>query len=122
MALFVIIEPVADFERWRSQQASSAEVPADVFLARGRAAFMRGGCAKCHTVRGTEARGDSGPDLTHVGSRHSLAAGVLDNHIGTMAGWIAGTQALKPGSLMPDTRVYDGPELRAIAAWLESLE
>jgi cytochrome c oxidase subunit 2 len=73
-------------------------------------------------VRGTEARGDLGPDLTHVGSRRSLGAGVLHNHVGTMAGWIAGTQAIKPGSLMPDTRTLDGPDLRAVASWLKSLE
>jgi cytochrome c oxidase subunit 2 len=122
MALIVIVEPEADFERWRAQQARDAAASADEFLARGRAAFMRGGCGACHTVRGTEARGDLGPDLTHVGSRRSLGAGVLHNHVGTMAGWIAGTQAIKPGSLMPDTRTYDGPELRAIASWLKSLE
>jgi cytochrome c oxidase subunit 2 len=122
MAVFVIIEPEAEFERWRSQQVLDAEAPAGEFLARGRAAFMRGGCGECHTVRGTEARGDLGPDLTHVGSRRSLGAGILGNHVGTMAGWIAGTQALKPGSLMPDTRAYDGQELRALAAWLKSLE
>ncbi len=122
MALVVIVEPEEDFERWRSRQARDAPDPTDDFLARGRAAFMRGGCGECHTVRGTAARGDDGPDLTHVGSRHSLGAGVLDNHIGTMAGWIAGTQAIKPGSLMPDTRAFDGPELRAVASWLKSLE
>jgi cytochrome c oxidase subunit 2 len=122
MAVFVIIEPEAEFERWRSQQVHDAEAPAGEFLARGRAAFMRGGCGECHTVRGTEARGDLGPDLTHVGSRRSLGAGILGNHVGTRAGWIAGTHALKPGSLMPDTRAYDGQELRALAAWLKSLE
>jgi cytochrome c oxidase subunit 2 len=122
MSVFVVVQPEEDFGRWLAQQARDAPAPADDFLARGRAAFMRGGCAECHTVRGTEARGDLGPDLTHVGSRRSLGAGVLDNHIGTMAGWIAGTQAVKPGSLMPDTRQYDGAELRALAAWLKSLE
>jgi cytochrome c oxidase subunit 2 len=122
MALFVVVQPEPDFERWLERQSGDAVAPADDFLARGRAAFMRGGCADCHTVRGTEARGDAGPDLTHVGSRRSLAAGVLENHVGTMAGWIAGTQALKPGSLMPDSRAYDGAELRALAAWLTSLE
>ena len=89
---------------------------------RGRAVFFRGDCARCHTIRGTEARGDLGPDLTHVGSRRSLAAGVLANHVGTMGGWIAGTQALKPGSQMPDSREFDGAELRALSAWLKSLE
>ena len=122
MALTVIVEPEADFARWRARQGVDAAEPADEFLAQGRAAFMRGGCAECHTVRGSEARGDLGPDLTHVGSRRSLGAGVLHNHVGTMAGWIAGTQAIKPGSLMPDTRAFDGRELRAISAWLKSLE
>jgi cytochrome c oxidase subunit 2 len=122
MALIVVVEPEEEFERWRARQAGDAAEPGDEFLERGRAAFMRGGCAECHTVRGTQARGDRGPDLTHVGSRHSLGAGVLHNHVGTMAGWIAGTQAIKPGSLMPDTRAYDGTELRAVAAWLKSLE
>jgi cytochrome c oxidase subunit 2 len=122
MAMLVIVESESDFERWRAQQSRDAAPAADEFLARGRDAFLRGGCGECHTVRGTQARGDSGPDLTHVGSRRTLAAGVLDNHIGTMAGWIAGTQAVKPGSLMPETRAYDGPDLRAISAWLKSLE
>jgi cytochrome c oxidase subunit 2 len=122
MAVHVVVQSEPDFERWLEREAADAIAPADEFLARGRAAFMRGGCAECHTVRGTAARGDAGPDLTHVGSRRSLAAGVLDNHVGTLAGWIAGTQAVKPGSLMPDTRASDGTELRAIAAWLKSLE
>ncbi len=122
MALFVVVEPEAEFQRWLERQARDALPPTDDFLARGRAAFLRGGCAECHTVRGTEARGQDGPDLTHVGSRRSLGAGVLANHVGTMGGWIAGTQAIKPGSLMPDTRVYEGPELRALSAWLMSLE
>ena len=62
------------------------------------------------------------PAVTHVGSRQSLGAGVLGNHVGTMAGWIAGTQELKPGSLMPSSTSLSGPELRALAAWLQGLE
>ncbi|MDF3021758.1 MAG: cytochrome c oxidase, subunit [Steroidobacteraceae bacterium] len=121
MGLVVVVETEDGFQRWRERQARDAAAPGDDFLAQGRSAFMRGGCGDCHAVRGTEARGDLGPDLTHVGSRHSLAAGVLTNHVGTMAGWIAGGQALKPGNAMPDARDYDGQELRAVAAWLESL-
>ena len=83
---------------------------------------MRGECAECHTIRGTTARGARGPDLTHVGSRLSLAAGVLGNHEGTMAGWIAGAQDLKHGNHMPSTREFTGVELRALSAWLGSLE
>jgi cytochrome c oxidase subunit 2 len=122
MGLVVVVEPEADFARWRERQRRDAEPPADEFLASGRDAFLRGGCGDCHTVRGTAARGDLGPDLTHVGSRHALGAGVLRNHVGTMAGWIAGSQAIKPGNAMPDSRAHDGRELRAVSAWLASLE
>jgi cytochrome c oxidase subunit II len=122
MGLVVVVDSEEDFQRWRELQVRAAAASVDDVLAKGRAAFMRGGCADCHTVRGTEASGDLGPDLTHVGSRRMLGAGVLDNHIGTMAGWVAGPQAIKPGNAMPDARVYDGQELRALAAWLGSLE
>jgi cytochrome c oxidase subunit 2 len=122
MALNVVVVPEAEFERWRVSQLQPAPEPANDVLAIGRAAFIRGGCGACHTVRGTEARGAAGPDLTHVGGRLTLAAGTLDNHIGTLAGWIAGPQALKPGNRMPDARSFSGAELRAVAAWLESLE
>jgi cytochrome c oxidase subunit II len=97
-------------------------VPTAASLRLGYDAFMRGGCAECHTIRGTPARGEHGPDLTHVGNRLSLAAGVLGNHDGTMAGWIAGSQDLKRGNHMPSSREFSGQELRALAAWLGSLQ
>jgi cytochrome c oxidase subunit 2 len=122
MGLHVVIEPEADFARWRARQMRDAPPPSDAFLALGRDAFLRAGCGNCHAVRGTRAAGVLGPDLTHVGGRLALGAAVLDNHIGTLAGWVAGTQDQKPGSLMPDTRTLEGRELRALAAWLESLE
>lgn len=122
MALFVEVMPEREFDAWLAQQARPAAVPADAFLRLGHDAFLRAKCADCHAVRGTEARGDKGPDLTHVGSRRSLAAGLLGNHAGTMGGWIAGTQDLKPGALMPSSREFSGVELRAVSAWLGSLE
>jgi cytochrome c oxidase subunit 2 len=122
MSFVVEVVPEAQFEPWIARQARNAEVPRNPFLARGQDAFARNGCGACHTVRGTAAQGKLGPDLTHVGSRRTLAAGVLDNHVGTMAGWIAGTQTIKPGSAMPETRVDAGADLRALASWLESLE
>ena len=122
MALYVVAEPRERFYDWLRNQAQPARAPTDPFLRSGYDAFMQGRCPECHTVRGTPAEGTSGPDLTHIGGRHSLAAGVLKNHIGTMAGWIAGSQAVKPGNLMPDSEIYTGSQLRALAAWLESLE
>jgi cytochrome c oxidase subunit 2 len=122
MAFHVEMLPEPEFDRWLTHQASAARTPVDPFLAQGREVFMNNGCGGCHAVRGTAARGVLGPDLTHVGGRHSLAAGTLDNHVGTMAGWVVATQTLKPGAAMPSTRVGTGEELRALAAWLESLE
>jgi cytochrome c oxidase subunit II len=122
MALFVVVEPKERFDTWLAQQARGVTVPSDPFLKLGYDAFFEGGCDECHAVRGTRATSTAGPDLTHVGGRESLAAGMMKNHIGTMAGWIAGAQDVKPGNLMPSVDVYTGRELRAVSAWLESLE
>ena len=122
MAFHVIAEPKEQFDAWLARQKQPARLPQDPSLASGSDLFFKGGCAQCHTIRGTAAVGALGPDLTHVGSRHSLAAGIVRNHIGTMAGWIAGAQDVKPGSAMPSTNVYSGQELRTLAAWLGSLQ
>jgi cytochrome c oxidase subunit 2 len=122
MALYVEVMPEREFRGWLARQALPASVPSDAWLRRGHDAFLRAECGDCHTVRGTPARGTRGPDLTHVGSRRSLGAGMLGNHDGTMAGWIAGTQDLKQGAHMPSSREFSGAELRAVSAWLGSLE
>jgi cytochrome c oxidase subunit 2 len=122
MALLVVAESRPSFDAWLARQARPVEVPSDPFLKLGYDSFFNGGCDKCHAVRGTPATAQLGPDLTHVGSRESLAAGMLANHVGTMAGWIAGAQDVKPGNLMPSMAIYSGRELRAVSAWLESLE
>lgn len=84
--------------------------------------FGASGCGACHTIRGTEANGLAGPDLTHVGSRQTLGAGILPNNQGTMAGWIADSQGIKPGNRMPSYPVLTGRELRDLAAYLDSLK
>lgn len=122
MKFVVVALPSQQFDAWLARQARPASVPSDPLLRRGYDAFFAGKCQDCHAVRGTPATSTLGPDLTHVGGRESLAAGVLDNHIGTMAGWIAGAQDLKPGNAMPSMPVYTGEDLRALSAWLGSLE
>lgn len=122
MALVVVTQSDDDFAAWLAHQQTPVVEPADPFLKMGYDAFFRGECQSCHTIRGTPADGREGPDLTHVGSRKSLAAGTLDNHIGTMAGWIAGAQDVKPGNKMPSSLAYSGVELRALSAWLGSLQ
>lgn len=122
MAFHVVAEPERDFAAWLERQAAPAPEPADPFLTRGRDAFLAAGCPACHTVRGTPAAGELGPDLTHLGGRLSIGAGILPNNIGTIEGWIADSQQLKPGNLMPRFDRLRSSELRAIAAWLAGLE
>jgi cytochrome c oxidase subunit 2 len=85
----------------------------------GQQLFMQSGCAACHRVARTEANGLAGPDLTHVGSRRTLGAGILPNNRGTLIGWIGDSQSLKPGNRMPSYDMLNAEELEAIAIWLE---
>jgi cytochrome c oxidase subunit 2 len=122
MAFFVVVESRPEFDEWLARQARSAVAPADEFLRLGHDSFLKTGCRECHAVRGIATARADGPDLTHVGGRQSLAAGILRNHVGAMAGWIAGAQDIKPGNRMPSAPVLTGQELRALSAWLASLE
>jgi cytochrome c oxidase subunit 2 len=115
MAFHVVALAPAEFEAWRTAQRrprSGSGGPAE-----GRRLFLAH-CASCHTVRGTPAAGGRGPDLTHLAGRDTLGAGLLPNNAGALAGWIASSQQLKPGNLMPEFRQFSGEELSALAAWL----
>ena len=108
---------------WVLRQQRPAIEPRVPELAAGREAFIASGCGACHAVRGTEADGTIGPDLTHVGSRRLLAAGSFPNNAGTLAGWIADSAASQAGQRHAVLqRARRAPTLRAIAAWLASLE
>ncbi|WP_284349973.1 cytochrome c oxidase subunit II [Roseisolibacter agri] len=120
MALTVVAEPPQRFAAWQAAQRAEPAAPADSARLADRAAFLGSGCTLCHTVRGTLARGRLGPDLTHVGSRLTLAAGTLPNSPGNLHGWIADPQAHKPGSLMPPVPMTTA-ELHAIARYLITL-
>ena len=100
MALDVKIERPDAFAAWLAGQARPAAGPADALALRGAVVFA-GACAACHVVRGTAAVGRAGPDLTHLATRRSLAAGTLPMTRGSLQGWIAQPQALKPGTSMP---------------------
>ena len=121
MALYVVAHEPAEFERWLEREARPAAGEMSAPAQRGRALFTSAGCAQCHSVRGTSAVGRLGPDLTHVASRLSLAAGMLENNAGTLAGWIANSQALKPGNLMPPMKV-SAEDLHALTAYMQSLQ
>jgi cytochrome c oxidase subunit 2 len=121
MALHVVAEPAQTFERWLAGQAAEAAPPADALLMAGRQAFLERGCSACHAIRGVAAGSELGPDLTHVGSRLHLGAGVLRNLPGAPAAWITGVQGLKPGAHMPAANDIDATTLAALSAYLGSL-
>lgn len=122
MALHVVAETPDDFAAWLARQAAAARQPADALALRGRAAFVEQRCASCHTVRGVAELARLGPDLTHVGSRRFLGAGVLPNDYGTLLAWISNVQDLKPGARMPSFGHIDKPTLQALAAYLAQLK
>src|SRR4051794_7974278 len=121
MAFFVIAQEQGAFDEWVRLQRQSAVAAADGEARVGEQAFTSRQCAACHTIRGTAANGTTGPDLTHVGGRRTIAAGLLETTRGSLAAWIADPQTLKPGNNMPMVPL-NPEELRAISAYLASLK
>ncbi len=120
MQFRVVALPPSDFEAWVDAQQSPAVQPGDSASQAGQRVFMTSGCSFCHAIRGTPARATAGPDLTHLASRRTLAAGTLPNTKGHLAGWIGNPQAIKPGNLMPQIPLSPA-ELRALLAYLGTL-
>ncbi len=122
MAFSVVVMNRDEFDRWLVDQARPASTPAESLAARGQELFLANGCNACHSVRGTSAAGVIGPDLTHVGSRLSVAAGTLPNEPAAFRQWIGHTAAVKPGVLMPSFHMLPPDELEALAAYLKGLQ
>lgn len=118
MGFLVIAQDPEEFEAWAELESR----PAVVEDARGEELFVQHSCAGCHTIRGTEADGEIGPDLTHVGSRTTLAAGTIQNGRGQMAGWILNSQTVKPGNEMPPIPTIEPEDLHALVDYLRRLE
>ncbi|HEX3554108.1 MAG TPA: cytochrome c oxidase subunit II [Thermoanaerobaculia bacterium] len=121
MAFLVIAEPPGRFAAWLAAQRQSASPPATPLAQRGHDLFVQLQCALCHTVQGTDANGRIGPDLTHLASRRTLAAGTLPNTPGHLAGWIVDAQTIKPGNPMPATSLGSN-DLEALLAYLDGLK
>ncbi|MEP9327309.1 cytochrome c oxidase subunit II [Paraburkholderia phymatum] len=121
MAMLVVAESPAQYGAWREHQAGAAVSSADALAQRGRQVFERSTCAGCHTVRGTAAQGTLGPDLTHLMSRQTIAAGMFANTQANLLHWIRDPNALKPGTTMPAVPLT-ADDLRAVVAWLGTLQ
>ena len=121
MALWVIAESDDEFARWRERQLQPALPPSDPVKARGRDVFLNHACVFCHTIQGTTAAGQIGPDLTHLASRSTIAAGTLPNTKGNLGGWIVDPQNIKPGNHMATVDLKP-EDLQPLLDYLGSLQ
>lgn len=120
MAFLVIAEDGDAHARWSQAQRREAAAPQGATGQTGARLFAQH-CAGCHTIRGTPATGTLGPDLTHLASRRTLGAALLPLNAGTLSAWVASSQHLKPGNLMPSFATLAAGDLAALAAYLEGL-
>jgi cytochrome c oxidase subunit 2 len=121
MAFYVTAESDDEFQRWLTAQRAEAATPSSDTERHGRDVFLSSTCTQCHTIRGTIAGARLGPDLTHVASRGTIAAGTLPNTVGHLAGWVSDSQSIKPGNRMPPNAI-SGDDLQALLVYLERLK
>lgn len=128
MRFLLVVHERADFEAWLRAQAEparavteGAEAAQVALIESGREKFLQSACIGCHTVSGTHALGQAGPDLSHFGSRREIAAGMWANAHPALTAWIQRPADLKEGSLMPNLGLSD-EDAGAMAAWLLSLK
>ncbi|MGH9715561.1 MAG: cytochrome c oxidase subunit II [Candidatus Acidiferrales bacterium] len=118
MLLRVYVQSPADFAQWvREQQQKAADDPE---AADGRAMFEETACIDCHTIRGTAADGTFGPDLTHLMSRRTIAAGMLANTPENLRRWVQNPDEIKPGCMMPDMKL-DAKQVNEVVSYLTTL-
>jgi cytochrome c oxidase subunit 2 len=116
----VAVEPDV-YQDWVQRMSQPAAEPQTAQAQAGAEAFMNSSCAACHTIAGTPADGQAGPDLTHFASRERLGAGAAPNDRGHLGGWVVNSQALKPGNPMPPVEI-NADDLSNLLTYLESLE
>ena len=121
MQFLVVADPPAEFARWITRRQRPVGGPTGEQAALGQVVFNRSTCGACHAVRGTDARGTTGPDLSDFASRTTIGAVSIENTPENVAEWIRDPHESKPGNLMPPT--YLPPEeLAALVAYLEGLQ
>jgi cytochrome c oxidase subunit 2 len=118
MLLRVYVDSREDFTRWIQEQQQPAHIAEKA--SQGRLIFEQTACINCHTVAGTPANGTDGPDLTHLMSRQTIAAGAASNTLGNLIAWIHDPAVIKPGCKMPSMGL-SAHQSAAIAAYLETL-
>jgi cytochrome c oxidase subunit II len=121
MMFMVVALTPKRYQAVMANERKLAPAPNNELARAGQQVFLRSSCVYCHTIRGTSAAGEVGPDLTHLANRLTIAAGALENNVGNLGGWIMDPQHIKPGSTMPATPLT-GKDLQALLAYLRTLQ
>lgn len=121
MGLVAVTMEPDSFRAWLDDRSAPASAPATSASMRGHDVFENHGCGACHTVRGTQAAGRLGPDLTHVGARRTVGDGSLPNDTTGFARWLSGTDRIKPGVRMPHFGMLSRRDLSDLSAYLDAL-
>jgi cytochrome c oxidase subunit 2 len=129
MRFRVFVQNDADFQTWVKRQQALPEAPAGL-AKQGADLFAASACIGCHVIAGTKAAGLVGPNLTHFGSRTTIASGEMPNTPENLRKWLRNPEGIKPGN---DMSVAMGvvvnnwgadadKNIEALAAYLESLK
>ncbi len=122
MRLRVTVQPPDQFDAWMQQQRQPAAPPTSAAAAHGQQVFEQRTCANCHVIQGTAAHGKVGPDLTHLASRVTIGAGILDNTPDNLRRWVKDAQGAKAGALMPSFPDLSDADLSDLVSYLEGLK
>ncbi|MBV8084460.1 MAG: cytochrome c oxidase subunit II [Chloroflexi bacterium] len=123
MAFHVVAQAPADFQQWLEAQQQPAQ-PLTGGEAQGVQVFAREGCISCHAIRygsSGPTGGTIGPDLTHLASRQTIAAGELDNTPHNLMAWVSNAQAIKPGNFMPQIPMTS-QDVQSLVNYLDTLK
>ena len=118
MLIRVIVHPPGEFEKW--VEAQQREAANDIQVKAGRDIFFSTSCVNCHRIKGTEANGKFGPDLTHLMGRQTLGSGAAPNTAEMMRSWVRNPQGIKEGCYMPDMQLTD-EEMDQVVRYLLTL-
>jgi cytochrome c oxidase subunit II len=121
MALKIIAMPRGEYDAWLAGAVEPKTARLTEIEERGRALFMAAGCGTCHAVRGTDAAGIIGPDLTNFAARGSVGIDTLPMTAENITGFIRDGQHIKPGNRMPEFRIFSPAEQIALASYLMAL-
>ncbi len=122
MLIRAIAQPRDEFDAWLASQSTPAQAfPSTGSIGQGASLFQQRTCISCHAINGTQANAQVGPNLTHLASRQTLAAGTLDNTPDNLAHWLKDPQGVKPGNHMPNLQLTED-QVNALVAYLESLK